>query len=136
MIVHDYYEFMRFLRAECAYAKMGFDIARDYPVTDTWLLAKQRFPKQRHSLDAVARKVGIESNLAASDALERVKMVARVAHKVEVMGSADSLTAHPVKTAVASSESTSSKVAVTPLAQRSLGERSALCWRVFLDRAR
>src|SRR5689334_10348479 len=58
--VHDYYEFKRFLRPECARAGVEFAIAQGHRVVDTWRLAKERFPKQRHSLEAVTRKLRIE----------------------------------------------------------------------------
>lgn len=53
MVVHDAYEFRRFLRAECKRQGVGFDIARDYPVVDTWLLVRERFRRQWHGLTVV-----------------------------------------------------------------------------------
>jgi DNA polymerase III epsilon subunit-like protein len=82
LVVHDYYEFKRFLRAECKRMGVGFDITRDYPVIDTWLLAKERFPRQRHGLAAVIRKLGIEANPTALDALTMARMIACVADRL------------------------------------------------------
>ena len=144
LIVHDYYEFKRFLRAECQRESMGFDIARDYPVVDTWLLAKERFPRQRHGLTTVMRKLGIEANLAAWDALEAAKMVARVASKLSSMKAAEPALRTAVKVIAVAVAAPAAKaerpaselpIATAPQVPRELGVWVGRLWRALTGRA-
>ena len=140
IVVHDYYEFKRFLRAECARANARFDIARGHPMIDTWLLAKERFPKQKHSLDAVTRKLAIETNLAASDALETARIVARVAIMLmDIRGihSRSSPAIDEVPASLGEAPALAKPAATPPVSppQRSLLERLTQCWRVLVGHA-
>jgi len=144
LVVHDYYEFKRFLRAECQRESVGFDIARDYPLVDTWLLAKERFPRQRHGLTMVTRKLGIEANLAAWDALEAARMVARVASKLSSVKAADpappiavKVIAVAVDAPAANAEQPESElpIATAPQVPRELGAWVGRLWRSLTGRA-
>ena len=137
---HDYYEFKRFLRPECDRAGLGFAIAQDHPVADTWKLAKERFPKQRNSLEAVTRRLGIERNPAASDALETARLVAHVAIKLQGTRKAKStappaVVAEPPSPPEIADVVEPTKPTPVPPSHRSFRERLTLCWQILVGHA-
>ncbi|MGV8960838.1 MAG: DNA polymerase III subunit epsilon [Stenotrophomonas sp.] len=61
LIIHNAAFDMGFLQNEMALAGLGA-LAERVTVTDTLLMARQRFPGQRNSLDALCRRLGVDNS--------------------------------------------------------------------------
>lgn len=131
LVTHDIEVLSRFLRAECQRSGIKYTIKRDQLVVDTWLLAKQRFPRQRHDLEAVARKLTISADQQATGATRDLQLLIGVVNKLDVKGGDK-----PPEVASPAVPSTPATAVAPPTAPtRSLGEKLAMCWRVLVGHA-
>jgi DNA polymerase-3 subunit epsilon len=129
VIAHDVYDLHRFLRAECKRAGIPHRIKRGHPVTDTLVQAKERFPRQRHDLETIAKKLSVVST--ATGVLRSLQLLSGIAHELQSAQSEQPVVLAVVEEAPAPVEG------VGPIlgSQRSLAARLALCWRVLIGEA-
>lgn len=130
LVTHDIEVLSRFLRAECKRSGIKYTIKRDQIVVDTWLLAKQRFPRQRHDLEAVAKKLTISADQQATGAARDLQLLIGVANRLDLKGDDK-----PPEAAPAAPSTPATPVAPPSPPTRSIGERLAMCWRVLVGQA-
>lgn len=130
LVTHDVEVLSRFLRAECKRSGIKYTIKRDQIVVDTWLLAKQRFPRQRHDLEAVAKKLGVHASVGLVGTQRDVTLVAGVVTKLGTMAAID-----PEEPALSVTISSTPVVNDSSIPTRSLAERLMLCWQILAGSA-
>lgn len=158
IVVHDSGQLMRFVRAECRRAGISNPWRRGHQLIDTWAIAKERFPRQRHDLASLTRKAGHPAAGKAESLAEKLTNLLQVAKWLAVISNIgdpkviQAVVAKDVGESPSSSPSSTMGEATAPVPEaavavelstmapdstprRSLLERLALCWQVLVGQA-